>query len=235
MQRYFCDSNEEVVTLSSDDSYHITKVMRMNVGDNIELVSNNKLYIAEIIQVVPSVIVKKNSIQESFDTNINIDIAQSIVVEQKMDYILQKGTELGANKFIPLIVDRSVVKLNDKSDKKQKRWQTIVKEAAEQSKRLEVPIVVKPCNIKELAKLDYDLKILCSVNETSKNIKTVLSNISISDKILVVVGPEGGFTNLEEQELIKNGFVSVSLGNRVLRTETASLFVLSVINYIFMR
>lgn len=235
MQRYFCDSNEEVVTLSSDDSYHITKVMRMNVGDNIELVSNNKLYIAEIIQVVPSVIVKKNSIQESFDTNINIDIAQSIVVEQKMDYILQKGTELGVNKFIPLIVDRSVVKLNDKSDKKQKRWQTIVKEAAEQSKRLEVPTVANPCNIKELAKLDYDLKILCSVNEMSKNIKTVLSNISISDRILVVVGPEGGFTNLEEQELIKNGFVSASLGNRVLRTETASLFVLSVINYIFMR
>ena len=152
-----------------------------------------------------------------------------------MDYILQKGTELGANKFIPLIVDRSVVKLNDKSDKKQKRWQTIVKEAAEQSKRLEVPTVANPCNIKELAKLDYDLKILCSVNETSKNIKTVLSNISISDRILVVVGSEGGFTNLEEQELIKNGFVSASLGNRVLRTETASLFVLSVINYIFMR
>mgnify|MGYP004507952685 FL=1 len=235
MQRYFCDSNEEVVTLSSDDSYHITKVMRMNVGDNIELVSNNKLYIAEIIKTTPSVIVKKNSIQESFDTNINIDIAQSIVVEQKMDYILQKGTELGVNKFIPLIVDRSVVKLNDKSDKKQKRWQTIVKEAAEQSKRLEVPTVANPCNIKELAKLDYDFKILCSVNETSKNIKTVLSNISISDRILVVVGPEGGFTNLEEQELIKNGFVSASLGNRVLRTETASLFVLSVINYIFMR
>lgn len=235
MQRYFCDSNEEVVTLSSDDSYHITKVMRMNVGDNIELVSNNKLYIAEIIKTTPSVIVKKNSIQESFDTSINIDIAQSIVVEQKMDYILQKGTELGVNKFIPLIVDRSVVKLNNKSDKKQKRWQTIVKEAAEQSKRLEVPTVANPCNIKELAKLDYDLKILCSVNETSKNIKTVLSNISISDRILVVVGPEGGFTNLEEQELIKNGFVSASLGNRVLRTETASLFVLSVINYIFMR
>lgn len=235
MQRYFCDSNEEVVTLSSDDSYHITKVMRMNVGDNIELVSNNKLYIAEIIKTTPNVMVKKNFIQESFGTNINIDIAQSIVVEQKMDYILQKGTELGANKFIPLIVDRSVVKLNDKSDKKQKRWQTIVKEAAEQSKRLEVPTVANPCNIKELAKLDYDLKILCSVNETSKNIKTILSNISIGDRILVVVGPEGGFTNLEEQELIKNGFVSVSLGNRVLRTETASLFVLSVINYIFMR
>lgn len=235
MQRYFCDSKEEVVTLSSDDSYHITKVMRMNVGDNIELVSNNKLYIAEIIKTIPNVIVKKNFIQESFGTNINIDIVQSIVVEQKMDYILQKGTELGANKFIPLIVDRSVVKLNDKSDKKQKRWQTIVKEAAEQSKRLEVPTVANPCNIKELAKLDYDLKILCSVNETSKNIKTVLSNISISDRILVVVGPEGGFTNLEEQELIKNGFVSASLGNRVLRTETASLFVLSVINYIFMR
>lgn len=235
MQRYFCDNNNEIVTLSTDDSYHITKVMRMNIGDNVELVSNGMLYMASIIKLLPSVIVKKERKIESFNTNINIDIAQSIVAEQKMDYILQKATELGANKFIPLIVDRSVVKLNNKSDKKRNRWQTIVKEAAEQSKRLEVPTVANPCNIKELAKMNYDLKILCSVNETTKSVKTVLSNINISDRILVVVGPEGGFTSLEEQELIKNGFVSVSLGNRVLRTETASLFVLSVINYIFMR
>ena len=69
----------------------------------------------------------------------------------------------------------------------------------------------------------------------SKSIKTVLSNVNISDRILIVVGPEGGFTKKEEEELINNGFISVSLGDRVLRTETASLFVLSIINYIFMR
>lgn len=235
MQRYFCNSNNNEFVLSKEDSYHITKVMRYSIGSKIEVVSNEVLYLAEITGIVPTVIAKKVDIINDSINKLNITIAQSLVKEQKMDYILQKGTELGVSGFIPLIVERSVVKLNDKENKKIERWSTIVKEASEQSKRLDIPKILNPCNIKELTKLDYDYRILCSVNEVSKSIKTVLSNISISDRILIVVGPEGGFTKDEEQELINNGFISVSLGDRVLRTETASLFVLSIINYIFMR
>ena len=235
MQRYFCNSDNIEFVLSSEDSYHITKVMRYNIGTKIEIVSNEVLYLAEITSVAPIVVAKKlDKINDSIN-KINVTIAQSLVKEQKMDYILQKGTELGASNFIPLIVERSIVRIDGKETKKVERWNTIVKEASEQSKRLDIPCVSNPCDIKELIKLDYDYKILCSVNEVSKSIKTVLSNISISDRILIVVGPEGGFTNDEEQELINNGFISVSLGDRVLRTETASLFVLSIINYIFMR
>ncbi len=235
MQRYFCNSNNNEFILSKEDSYHITKVMRYGIGTKIEVVSNEVLYLAEITSISPLVMAKKLDKITNSINKLNITIAQSLVKEQKMDYILQKGTELGASEFIPVITERSIVKLNDKEAKKMDRWNTIVKEASEQSKRLDIPKVLNPCNIKELAKSDYDYKILCSVNEVSKSIKTVLSNISISDRILVVVGPEGGFTNDEEQELINNGFISVSLGDRVLRTETASLFVLSIINYIFMR
>ena len=235
MQRYFCNSNSDEFILSSDDSYHITKVMRYGIGTNIEILRNEILYLAEITNITPVVVAKKLDVISNFISKLNVTIAQSLVKEQKMDYILQKGTELGANSFIPLSVERSIVKLNDKEAKKIERWNTIVKEASEQSKRLDIPKILKPCTIKELSKLDYDYKILCSVNEVSKSIKTVLSNIKISDRILIVVGPEGGFTNDEEQELINNGFISVSLGERVLRTETASLFVLSIINYIFMR
>lgn len=235
MQRYFCNSNNDEFLLSKDDSYHITKVMRYSIGMKIEVVCNEELYIAEIINISPLVIAKKIDKVLASLNKINVTIAQSLVKEQKMDYILQKGTELGASEFIPLITERSVVKLNDKESKKIERWNSIVKEASEQSKRLDIPKILNPCNVKELSKLDYDYKILCSVNEVSKSIKTVLSNISISDKILIVVGPEGGFTDKEEQELINKGFISVSLGERVLRTETASLFVLSILNYIFMR
>jgi len=235
MQRYFCDSNSSSFTLSKEDSYHITKVMRYDVGTKIEIVSNEVLYLAEITSISPLVVANKIMELSGENTKLNVTIAQSLVKEQKMDYILQKGTELGACEFIPFIADRSIVKIDNKEDKKIERWNTIVKEASEQSKRLDIPKVLKPCNIKELSNLDYDYKILCSVNEMSTSIKTVLSNINISDRILIVVGPEGGFTKKEEEELINNGFISVSLGNRVLRTETASLFVLSIINYIFMR
>lgn len=235
MQRYFCNSNTNEFVLSSEDSYHITKVMRYGIGEKIEVVSNEELYLAEIINISPSVIAKRIEKIEVEIDRLNVTIAQSLVKEQKMDYILQKGTELGTSSFIPLIVERSVVKLNNKEQKKIDRWNTIVKEASEQSKRLDIPVVTVAHTIDELIKLDYDYKILCSVNEVSTSIKTVLSNIKISDRILIVVGPEGGFTKEEENKLINAGFISVTLGNRVLRTETASLFVLSIINYIFMR
>ena len=88
--------------------------------------------------------------------------------------------------------------------------------------------------IKDLSKLEYDIKILCTINELSTNIKNILPKDLNNLKILLVIGPEGGFTDKEEQILIDNGFISTSFGNRVLRTETASLFALSIINYITM-
>lgn len=236
MQRYFCNNyHDGLFTLSIEDSYHITKVMRYSLDTNIEIVYDNKLFIANIVNLSPSVtakIVKEEKVEVN---NTYITIAQGLVKEQKMDYILQKGTELGMYEFIPVSLERSIVKFDSKENKKIERWKTIVKEASEQSKRLDIPIVNKIMSIKELAKLDYDYKLICSVNETSKNIKTVLSKIKESDRILFVIGPEGGFDPKEENLLLEHGFISVSLGNRVLRTETASMFVLSVINYIFMR
>ena len=104
-----------------------------------------------------------------------------------------------------------------------------------QSKRNKVPTITDIKKITELASCCYDYKILCSVNEVSMSLKKVLQNVSKSDTILFVIGPEGGFSNEEENILINNGFISTSLGSRVLRTETASTFVLSIINYIFMR
>ena len=89
-------------------------------------------------------------------------------------------------------------------------------------------------NIKNLTTLNYDLKILCTVNELSMSLKDVLPNDLNNLKILFVIGPEGGFTDDEEKILIESGFVSTSFGNRVLRTETASLYALSIINYILM-
>lgn len=237
MQRYFVkDFDKEysnTFTLSEDDSYHIIKVMRYKINDLIEVVSKDNMYICKITKLGENVKCEVNEKVLSKITNIpNVTIAQSLVKEQKMDYILQKSTELGVNKIIPIKTIRSIIKIEN-DNKKVDRWQKIVKEASEQSKRLDIPIVEKPININELSALQYDYKILCSVNETSINIKKALQNVKYSDTILIVIGPEGGFDKKEEQVLIDSGFISTSLGTRVLRTETAPLFVLSVINYIF--
>lgn len=236
MQRYFKDTNQDIFELSQDDSYHITKVMRNSIGDLVEVVIDKKLYICEIIEINNLVTVKK---KEEIETDSELDcfvtIAQSLVKEQKMDLILQKSCELGVSEVIPINTTRSIVKLDKKETKKIDRWNKILKEASEQSKRVVIPKINSILDIKELAKLDYDIKILCTVNELSTSIKKVLSKDLKGAKIILVIGPEGGFTDAEEKILIENGYISTSFGNRVLRTETASLYALSIINYILMR
>lgn len=238
MQRYFvekCDNN--IFILSSDDSYHITKVMRMNIGDKIEIVSNSKVYISEIIELKPTV--KARLLEEVLvdsELSCQVTIVQSLVKEQKMDYILQKTTELGVNEIIPYEANRSLIKIEHKQDKKIDRWQKIIKEASEQSKRTYIPKIYPAIDLSNLVKLsDYDMKFLCTVNETSQNLKKLLSKDLIGAKILFVIGPEGGFTEEEEQKLLNNNFIPVSLGSSVLRTETASVFIMSVIRYLDMR
>lgn len=236
MQRYFKDTSLDIFELSSDDSYHITKVMRNKIGDKVEVVIDKNLYICEIINLDSLVTVKKiEEVECDSELSCHITIAQSLVKEQKMDLILQKCCELGAAEIIPINTTRSIVKLDKKETKKIDRWNKILKEASEQSKRVVIPKVNEIMDIKDLAKLDYDIKILCSVNELSTSIKKVLSKDLNNVKIILVIGPEGGFTDNEEKILMDNGFISTSFGNRVLRTETASLYALSIINYILMR
>ena len=235
MQRYFCNLiNNNEYLLSNDDSYHIKKVMRMNLGDKIEIVDNEKVFICELISLDP---VKAKIIKEEEMNNENdkkIILVQSMINETKMDYVLQKGTELGINEFYVFKAKNSVVKENDKSSKKIIRWQKIVKEASEQSKRNIIPKVNDIIDISRLCKIEADVKLLLTVNELTKNIKKVLKEIKKYDTLIIVVGPEGGFTKEEEETLIKNGYISTSLGKRVLRTENAGMVAVSMINYEWM-
>ncbi len=236
MQRYFARKLvSDQFILNDEDTYHAVKVMRSKIDTKIEIVYDNKLYLGVIKNIennVSGIIIEK---LEGKKPLFNVTIAQALVKEQKFDLILQKSVELGASGFIPLRTTRSVVKINEDHSKKIIRWQKIINEAAAQSKRIDIPKILNISNINELCKMDYKYKFLCSVNENAKTIKMVLQNISICDKILFVIGPEGGFSLDEENLMMDHGFIRITLGDLVLRTETASLAILSMINYHFMR
>lgn len=236
MQRYFVkDKINDTFILTQDDSHHVINVMRMNIKDNIEVVYDNKLYICEIIELNTPVKCKIIEEKESIERSIpKVIIVQALVKEQKMDYILQKACELGVYKIIPVNTERSVVKL-DNDKKKIDRWNKILKEASEQSKRCDIPILDKIYKFNELLNLDFKEKYICSTKENKKLLKSTLSKININDTIVYVIGPEGGFSPSEEDILIENGYTPVSLGSNVLRAETASLFIMSAINYEFER
>ena len=233
MQQYFAKNKN--LDLETSDYHHIKNVMKMKKGDLIKVVYDETVYSCLLTKISDKSTFDIISKEEKEDNKVKIDVAFSLIKEQKLNYLIQKATELGVNKLKPIETTRSVVKIDKKKSKdKIERWQRICKEAAEQSFRINVPKVDNICDINSLDN-DYDLKLLCSLNKNTKNIKKVLQKDVKYDKILLVFGPEGGFDPKEEEQLINNGFISISLGNTVLRSETAVVCALSMINYEFMR
>ncbi len=234
MQRYFTKDNN--FTLYDSDKHHIQKVMRNQIGDKIEIVNDNKAYLARLTNIdnVSFDIIKELSANPELP--IHVTMAIGLVTEQKWDLIIQKMTELGVSRIIPLKMERSIVKLDDKKiSKKQDRWQTICKEASEQSKRLTIPEITKPMTLKELTELSFDLKLVSSVKESENSLNNSLQNIGKYATMIVVVGPEGGIAPSEEDYLTNQGYQRVSLGKRVLRVETATFYIASAISYSSMR
>ena len=234
MQQYFAKNKN--LELEQGDYHHIKNVMRMKKNDIIKVVYDKITYTCRLTNVGNSV--EFDVIDEKLKENkdINITVSFSLIKEQKLNYLLQKATEIGVNELIPLNTVRSVVKIDSKKESsKIDRWMKICKEASEQSFRNDIPIIRNISNLKDIINLDYDLKLICSLNKNTKNIKKVLQKNNKCDKILLVFGPEGGFDPKEESLLEDNGFISVSLGNNVLRAETAVSVALSMIKYEFMR
>ena len=236
MQRYF--SKEKIgnsFVLDSNDIYHIKTVMRMKDNDFVEIVYDKKVYLCCIENVNSNITFNiEKEIENDMKNDKEIILAVPLLKEQKMDLILQKSTELGVNKIIPIYLERSIIKLKHGDEsKKLERWRKIVKEASEQSHRVDIPVITDIKKISELEKIDA-LKVVCSTVEKEKNIKNLLISNKCCDRILVVMGPEGGLAEKEEEYLKNIGFNAVTLGSRILRVETVPLFILSVINYEFM-
>lgn len=234
MQQYF--AKNKALELEDSDYHHIKNVMRMKKGDLIKVIYDNTCYDCKLTNVNNKSSFEVLSQNKRIEKSYSITVAFSLIKEQKLNYLLQKTTEVGVDYLIPLQTKRSVVKIESKKElSKIDRWQKICKEAAEQSFRYNTPKINNVLTLKELVNKDYDLKLLCSLNENTKSIKKVLEKTKTYDKILIVVGPEGGFEPIEENYLLENGFISVSLGSNVLRAETAPVVALSIINYEFGR
>lgn len=237
MQRYFVKEkvNDKFI-LEQSDIHHIKNVMRNKNNDKIEVVFDKKTFICNIDNINDCSLSIIEEVEENNELDIELVVVCSLVKEQKMDLILQKLTELGVSKIIPLKTERSIVKIDEKREsKKLIRWQAICKEASEQAKRNSVPIITDVYTLKDLIKEESDIKLLCSVNEKNIFLNNYLQNYENCAKMIVVIGPEGGFSDKEEEFLISNGYDRVSLGNRVLRVETATIYVASIINFCSMR
>ncbi|MGM9987905.1 MAG: 16S rRNA (uracil(1498)-N(3))-methyltransferase [Bacillaceae bacterium] len=245
MQRYFIEASQiegNNIRLYGEDAHHINRVMRMKCGDIIQCCCEGKTATCEIAEITNDFIstIVVEWVEENNELPIQITIASGLPKGDKLELIMQKGTELGATSFLPFVASRSIVKWDEKKgSKKVERWQKITKEAAEQSYRNVVPTVEKPLSFKQLLERSklYDVCIVAYEEDAKQGEKkmfvSALESVKEGGSLLAVFGPEGGLSETEVSMLKENGFLSCSLGPRILRTETAPLYVLSCASYYF--
>lgn len=224
------NENEAIVT--GNDYKHIVKVLRLKPGDDITLFDNNSTeYYGNIREINKKEIMVEISESKIVNTEspIEITLLQGLPKADKMDYIIEKATELGVHRVVPVRTERSQIRERDRK----KRWDRIALEASKQCGRTKPAIVENTLNFDDAAKLysKGELAVILQVNSEISVKDYIKKSLQAPQNIVLFVGPEGGFTDNEVLLGNEMGFISLGLGPRVLRTETASLSVLSVLQF----
>ena len=238
MQRYFSASEKEII-LDHGDIHHITHVMRNKVGDFFEVVFDKKVYQMRITSLSP--FAYEISDISSIDNELKEEITLFYCLSkgEKNEFVMQKACELGVKRIVLLSSMRSVVKLdNDDFNRKKVRYEKILKEASEQSHRNIIPELVGIIPIKNipeslLAKHNF-VAYEEDAGNTSETFK-LFNEIKENESVSILIGSEGGLDKSELEALHKQGFKNISLGKRILRTETAAVYALSVIGFLLER
>lgn len=226
MYRFFEDSvfNDEII-LNKENSNHYHSVLRIKEYETVEVVTDNGIFRCVFKELRDKDIVLRitEEIKDGNESSVNLYLFQGIIKNDKMEQVLKQATEVGVKEFYPLKLKRIVADIDKKVDKKIQRWEKIVEAAAKQSKRDIIPIVNKPVDIKELKEIAKELNLDIIVPyENEENLK--LQEIKdLSKNIGLVIGPEGGFEEEEIEELKSLNAHVITLGNRILRAETAAV------------
>ena len=228
--------NDNQIIISGSDVNHIKNVLRHSIGDVLDVVSNNIKYSAKIVEI-DSEFIKCEivDVHKEKPSNVRITIFQGLAKADKIEYIIQKCTELGVYEIAPVEMKRCVVKLDSKDKiKKIERWNKIAEVAAKQSLRNDILKVEKIYSFEDMKSSlkNYDYVILAYEKEKDVTLKNILKKINCNScNIAVIIGPEGGLDESEVERLVVQGAKSVTLGKRILRTETAPVAMSAIIMY----
>lgn len=223
-------SKDKIFLTGADSLKHARKVLRLEKGENVELFDGNgNVFTGEIELLTKElmvVVVESSRYEES--TRPFITLAQALPKAGKLDKIFKMNTEIGVREFLPFESDHSVVKVSDITPKKLQRYGKIIEQTARQSHNNYLPVLSSPVSFDELLETKADIKILLSTSrEAGDELHKVRDHINKESKVLVVVGPEGGFSATEIEKAKTAGFEEISLNLPVLRTETAGVVVCS--------
>ncbi len=249
MSKFFVKTeqiNNNDIVIIGDDVNHIINVLRMKKKDKVQICNQDTgdNYNAEIVNYSKNEVECKiiSKINETTESNVHITLFQGIPKFEKMELIIQKNTEVGIKSIVPVIMERTVVKLDEKiASKKLERWQKIAEIAAKQSMRDIIPQIGNITKLKDIDTTEFDAVLVAYENEEHNMLKTELQKLERKIKsnnsseqqynIAIVIGPEGGISEKELVMLAEKNAKFVSLGKRILRTETAGVVMAGNIIY----
>lgn len=250
MSRFFVGPENvglnRIIIDNKDDIHHMTKVLRLKEGDEVDVSDTVEWeYRAKILSMDSQEAQLEILDKQAFagEPSVEVTLFQGIPKQGKMETIIQKCVELGVHEIVPVFMDRTVVKDKGNLQKKTDRWNKVSAEAVKQCRRGIIPRVAEPIKSKDLTErfADFDLVLFPYENEKGKTIKEALLTATnpmyqeitgnVLERVALVIGPEGGFSDAEAEQIVAAGGESVSLGKTILRTETAGMAALAMIMY----
>lgn len=240
MHRFYADpvqSSEYTMILDAGDSHHASRVLRLQPGDTAEVFYQGRRFLAAFTFVsAERSELKPLDLLPSTEPRLRVALFQGIPKGDKMDWIVQKAVELGVYTVIPVILSRCIVRPDEKeSIRKQDRWQKIAREAGKQSGRCIIPDIHKPVTVGELPELfgEYDQIVIPWEESVGYGPLSFRQRHPDLSSVGILIGPEGGISTQEMDTFVQHGCESITLGKRILRTETAGLAVISVFMGLF--
>ena len=237
MHRFFIPRPfKQEMQITGRDAHHIIDVLRMALGDSLQVVADDGIsFVGEITAVTANTVTvaAREILRDSHEPDVAISLYQGLAKGDKMELVIQKAVEIGVTDIFPVAMDHSVVVLEvSKAGKKVERWQKIAEAAAKQSKRDIIPTVHQVMPLGQALQVkEQDLLLVAYESENQVSLKEVLQSHKEAKTIGVVIGPEGGLSMEEVEAAVARGGIAVSLGRRILRTETAGLVAATAILY----
>jgi 16S rRNA (uracil1498-N3)-methyltransferase len=234
-RRFFVEGAREigsVVEIGGSDARKIARVLRLHEGDRIEVIDSAATAFSAAIDDVGAVVRARllSTIGEGVAIGLRLEVAQAVPKGQRMEFVIEKGTELGASAFLPFYCERSVACAA--GAQRIERWQRVARSSAQQSGRRDIPAVLEPVQFDALLEVfpTYDAVLFAWELAAPMPLRERLATaLPTGGRVLIVVGPEGGFTHAEAESAERHGADLLSLGPRILRTDTAALALLAVI------
>ncbi|UCE42776.1 MAG: 16S rRNA (uracil(1498)-N(3))-methyltransferase [Candidatus Aminicenantes bacterium] len=226
------------IFLEGEEHHHLSKVARIKSGEHVWVFDDSgnqyKACVEEIGKSRTRLIILET--EQKQRPKVRITLAQVLLKTKNMDLVIQKATELGTHSLVPVISDRTIAKIEGKQDKKIERWKRIAIEASKQCGRSTVPEILLPVSLKTFIHKKENAKKLFLSERGGESLREILmypltEKIQIPESIILLVGPEGGWTENEEQDIMDSNYDAVSLGSLTLRSETAAIISLAMVSH----